>query len=110
MLRHSEAGDYILATGQATTVRDFVSAAYGALGIDIFFDGSGMTEVGIDLKSGKPVVSVNPQFFRHCEPGTLIGDARKAAKVLGWRATVTARQVAELMALAEYESSGSRRL
>lgn len=107
MLRHKDPGDYVVATGLATTVRDFAAAAYGALGTELSFEGSGADELGIEKQSGKVVIRVNPQFYRPCEPGQLIGDARKAEKVLGWHAETTALNVAKLMAEAELEASRS---
>jgi len=106
MLRHSEPDDYVVATGLPTTVRDFAAAAYSALGSGLCFEGSGADEVGIEKQSGKVVIRVNPQFYRPCEPGQLIGDPRKAEKVLGWHAETTALNVARLMAEAELGASG----
>lgn len=105
MLRHNAPGDYVVATGTATTVRDFAAAAYGALGFELFFEGVGPDEVGIDKKSGKVFIRVNPHFYRPSEPGRLVGDASKAASVLGWQPTLNAKQVAELMAKAEFEDN-----
>jgi GDPmannose 4,6-dehydratase len=107
MLQHKDPGDYVVATGLATTVRDFAAAAYGALGTELCFEGSGADELGIEKQSGKVVIRVNPQFYRPCEPGQLIGDARKAEKVLGWHAEATALNVAEIMAKSELEANRS---
>ena len=103
MLRHDVPDDYVVATGISTSVRDFATAAYGALGMEIAFEGAGINEVGFERASGRILVRVNPHFYRPSEPGQLLGDATKAAGKLGWRATVTAPKVAELMAKAELE-------
>lgn len=104
MLRHESPDDYVVATGTSTSVRDFAAAAYGALGVELVFEGAGLEEVGFERKNGNLLIRVNPHFYRPTEPGELVGDARKAEKILGWRATTTARNVAELMARAEVEN------
>lgn len=105
MLRHDTPDDYVIATGLSTTVREFAAAAYGALGLELCFEGTGLEEVGVETKSGKVLIRVNPHFYRPSEPGHLVGDATKAQNILGWRANVTSHGVAELMAKAELEAS-----
>lgn len=103
MLRHESPDDYVVGTGISTSVREFAAAAYSAVGIDLVFEGSGVSEVACDTRSGKVLIRVNPHFYRPTEPGKLVGDASKAEKTLGWRANMTALNVAELMARAELE-------
>ena len=100
-LQQAQATDYILATGQLASVRDFARAAYAALGIDLEFRGHGCDEIAIDTASGRTLISVDPAFFRPSEPQALCGDASRAFELLGWKAQITGAAVAEKMALAE---------
>ena len=103
MLQQAHARDYILATGEATSVREFVTAAFSTVGIRLVFDGAGATTVGRDLDTDRIVVRVEPSFFRPADPEYLIGDATLAQKTLNWRPIIRARALAELMAKADRE-------
>ncbi|MCB9989672.1 MAG: GDP-mannose 4,6-dehydratase [Rhodospirillales bacterium] len=85
MMQQDISDDYVLATGTARRVRDFVEAAFGCTGVALDWRGEGVGERGYDLHSGRLLVSVDPQFFRPNELCALIGDASKAREVLGWR-------------------------
>ncbi len=85
MLQQEKAGDYVLATGETHTVREFVVEAFANLGIDLRFEGTGVHEKGYDSKTGKLYVDVNPEFYRPAEVEFLWGDATKAEKELGWK-------------------------
>ncbi len=85
MLQHDSADDYVVATGETHSVREFVESAFNHIGIDIDWQGEGVDEKGIDKKTGKTVLEVSPEFFRPAEVQLLIGDASKAKKVLGWQ-------------------------
>lgn len=104
MLQQDAADDYVLATGVTTPIRDFVDLAATALGFDIAWDGEGESEFGVDRKSGKRIVQVNPKFFRPAEVDLLIGDPAKAEEKLGWKATTTVQQLAEMMAKSDYDA------
>lgn len=92
-------GDFVLATGEAHTVREFVEAAFEQTGVDISWRGSGTEEEGIDAETGMVRVQVDPRYFRPTEVDCLIGDARKAAETLGWTATTGFQAlVAEMVA------------
>jgi GDPmannose 4,6-dehydratase len=104
MLRHEVPDDYVVATGSATTVRDFAAAAYGAVGVELCFEGHGTEETGFERKSGRVLIGINPSFYRPAEPGLLVGDPSKAKNALGWRAEKMAGAVADLMAKAEFKS------
>src|SRR3954453_1823181 len=88
MLQQPQPGDYVLASGQKHSVRDFVLAAGKRLGFDIVFEGSGTDERGIDRKSGRTLVKVEPKFYRPAEVEHLCGDPTKAEKALGWQRQV----------------------
>src|SRR6478736_5886556 len=94
--------DYVFATGKPCSVREFATAAFGALGIELAFKGRGRAEVARRQDTGAVVLRIDPRFYRPAEPTTLVGDARLARKSLGWRAHVTGREVARLMAQADY--------
>ncbi len=106
MLQQDKADDYVLATGVTTTIRDFVTFAAGALDMDLDWTGSGVSERAVDRKSGKTVITVSEKFFRPAEVDLLIGDPSKARDVLGWTATVKIRDLAVMMAKADYDALG----
>lgn len=97
MLQQAEPRDYVLATGLATSVRDFVKASFLAVGIELVFTGERDCEVGTDVKSGHTLVAVDPKFYRPADPQRLIGNPRLANTTLGWSAETKAEQLAILM-------------
>jgi GDPmannose 4,6-dehydratase len=101
-LQVKEARDYVLATGRPCSVREFATAAFGALGIKLKFSGRGAAEVARRTDTGAVVLRIDPRFYRPLEPTTLVGDPRLARQVLGWRAKVAGKAVARLMAQADY--------
>jgi len=86
MLQQDEPDDYVIATGEQHSVREFIEIAAAELNIDIEWKGSGLDEVGIDRESGREIVVVDPRYFRPTEVETLLGDPSKAKRVLGWEA------------------------
>lgn len=104
MLQQPQADDYVLATGISTTVRDFAGFAAQALDIELAWEGSGKQEKAIDRKSGHTVIEVNPHFYRPAEVSALQGDARKAEAKLGWKPRMSVRELAALMARADYDA------
>lgn len=103
MLQQDTPDDYVLATGVSLTIRDFANFVAEALGMKLDWNGAGVAEYAIDRNSGKRVIEVSERFFRPAEVDLLLGDASKAARVLGWKPTVSVRQLAEMMARADYE-------
>ncbi len=87
MLQHDIPEDFIIATGKQYSVRDFVGAAGAQLNMQIDWRGSGVNEVGVDVRSGNTVVRVDARYFRPTEVETLLGDPSKAQAKLGWKAT-----------------------
>ena len=99
MLQQPEPGDYVLATGETHSVRRFAELAFAEAGIALEWRGSGVDEVGVDSRSGRVVVRIDPEYFRPTEVDRLIGNAAKARRVLGWTHTVTLPElVAEMVA------------
>lgn len=84
ILQHDKPEDFVIATGQQHTVRDFTDKAFRANGIELRWEGTGIDEKGYDCKTGKMLVCVNPEFFRPTDVDNLWGDPTKAKTVLGW--------------------------
>lgn len=84
MLQQDKAGDYVLATGEAHTVREFVTRAFEQIGVELQWQGEGIEERGINPKTNKVLVSIDKAFFRPKEVNYLLGDASKAQEILGW--------------------------
>jgi GDPmannose 4,6-dehydratase len=99
ILQQPEPDDYVLATGETHTVREFVERAFAEIGVAIVWRGSGIDERGFDEKSGRVLVEVDPRYFRPTEVDFLLGDAGKALRTFGWKHKVTFSQlVAEMVA------------
>ncbi len=103
MLQRDTPEDFVLATGETHEVRKFVIAAFNELGIELRWEGEAEKEQGIDTKTGKVLVAVDPKYYRPTEVDLLIGDASKAKTMLGWEATTKFADLARLMAKADYE-------
>ncbi len=84
MLQHDEPEDFVIATGEQCSVRDFCDLAFQEAGITLKWERSGLDEKGVDADSGKVLIEVDPQYFRPAEVETLLGDPSKAKKLLGW--------------------------
>lgn len=84
MMQQAEADDYVLATGEAHSVREFVELAFRQVGRELAWEGKGVDEVGRDANSGEALVHIDPRYFRPTEVDLLIGDPSKARKKLGW--------------------------
>jgi GDPmannose 4,6-dehydratase len=101
MLQQDAPDDYVLATGETHTVRDFIERAFAVVGIRIAWRGQGTEEVGFDDKTGKVLVEIDPRFFRPAEVDVLVGDCTKAKTKLGWRHTVPFDQLIREMVEAD---------
>lgn len=97
MMQQEKADDYVLATGVKITVRKFVELAFAEVGIELKWQGKGVEEKGISLKTNKVVVEIDPKYFRPTEVELLIGDASKAKKELGWEPKTTLEQLVKEM-------------
>ena len=89
MLQQDEAEDYVIATGEMHTVREFCTLAFKEAGIELKWEGEGVNEKGVDVKTGKVLVEVDPKYFRPCEVEQLLGNPTKAKTKLGWNPTKT---------------------
>lgn len=97
ILQQNEPKDYVLATNETHTVREFVELAFTEVGVEIEWQGTGVDEKGIDKASGKVLVDVNPRYFRPAEVELLWGDASKAEKELGWERKVSFKKLVSMM-------------
>ena len=103
MLQRDVPDDFVLATGEAHSVREFVEAAFREVSIDIAWRGKGVDECGVDAKSGVTRVRVDPKYFRPTEVDYLLGDARKARQLLGWKPTTSFEQLVREMVQVDLE-------
>ena len=103
MLQQEKPDDYVLATGQSWTVRQFIEAAFSCVNITLDWTGSGLDERGICRRTGKNLVSVDPAFFRPNEVHDLIGDASKARGALGWKPKTGFIDLVRMMVEAELD-------
>jgi GDPmannose 4,6-dehydratase len=103
MLQQDKPRDYVIATGETHSVRELVEETCKALEIEIEWKGEGINEVGIDKKTGKTIVEIDPEYFRPTEVDLLIGDGSKAQKELGWKPKTKFKDLVKLMAESDLE-------
>src|SRR3989339_421814 len=108
MLQAAKADDYVLATNETHTVREFIEESFRYFNEEVEWKGSGVNEVGILKSSGKRVVSINPRYFRPTEVELLIGDYAKARRDLGWEPKTTFGDLVKIMIKADYEKQKGR--
>ncbi len=106
MLQQEKPDDYVVATGETHSVREFVEHASRLIGYELRWEGSGVDEKGVDVKTGKTIVQVDPTYFRPAEVDLLLGDATKAKQQLGWTPKVKFEELIQIMMEAEFESLG----
>ncbi len=97
MLQQETPEDYVLATGETHTVREFVTEAFSNLGITVRFEGKGLEEKGYDAATGRLLVDVDPAFYRPAEVEYLWGDPSKARQKLGWEREVSFKELTAMM-------------
>ena len=97
MLQQDKPDDYVIATNETRTVREFVETAFAHAGITVEWQGSGVDEIGIDKATGKTIVSVNKKFFRPAEVQVLLGNPTKAEEKLGWKREISFKELVERM-------------
>ena len=97
ILQQDTPDDYVLATGETHTVREFVELAFAEVGVEIEWRGKDVEEKGFDAKTGKVLVEVDPRYFRPTEVELLLGDPTKARTVLGWQHKVGLKELVQEM-------------
>jgi len=108
MLQVEKPDDYVMATGETHTVREFIEESFAVLGEEIIWEGKGIDEKGILKSSGKVVIKINPRYFRPTEVDLLIGDPTKAKNELGWKPKVTFKELVKIMVTADYNKQKER--
>ena len=103
IMQAEKPGEYVLATGESHTVREFAQVAFARLGMEIEWRGSGESEKGVCKKTGKTIIEISPRYFRPSDAKSLLGDPSKAGRELGWKAETKFRRLAEIMADADFE-------
>ena len=106
MLQKDKPGDYVLATNETHTVREFLTLAFKAAGIELRFEGTGVDEKAYDAKTGKLMADVNPKFFRPAEVDLLWGDCTKAESELGWKRDVSFEGLVKMMVESDLKEAG----
>ncbi len=109
MLQNDTPEDFVIATGETRTIREFIETAFKTQNINITWKGQGVDEVGIRCDTGAVVVSVDPTYFRPAEVDLLIGDATKAKEKLGWTAKTSFTQLVEEMVHSDIKSYSARK-
>jgi GDPmannose 4,6-dehydratase len=103
MVTQSDPDDYVLATGEAHSVREFAELAFEQIGITIDWVGEGVEERGIDHGSGRALIEIDPKYFRPSEVDTLRGDPSKAERDLGWKANTSFETLVKRMVKSDIE-------
>jgi GDPmannose 4,6-dehydratase len=104
IVQQPEPDDYVLATGESHSIREFVEKAFARVGRRLEWQGAGAAERGLDAATGKVLVEIDPRYFRPTEVDSLIGDASKANQKLGWRHKVSFAQLVEEMVDADLKA------
>ena len=107
MLQQQEPEDFVVATGQQYSVRDFVNEACSALEMDIEWEGTGPDEKGINPVNGETIVAIDPRYFRPTEVDSLLGDASKAQQKLGWQPKTSFQELVREMVLSDLANAQS---
>ncbi len=103
MLQQDKADDYVIATGEVHTVREFIELAFNRIGIEVEWRGKGLNEIGIDKKTKKVLVEVDEKYFRPSEVELLLGDATKAKEKLNWKPKLSFENLVKKMIDADLE-------
>jgi GDPmannose 4,6-dehydratase len=101
MLQQNEPDDYVVASGQQHSVRELIELAAAKLDMRLAWEGKGVEEKGLDAATGKPIVCIDPRYFRPAEVDTLLGDASKARRNLGWEPRISFEELIGEMVMAD---------
>lgn len=104
ILQQDKAEDFVLATGETHSVREFIELAFKEIGIDVVWKGKGVNEIGKDKKTGNVLIEIDKSYFRPTEVDLLIGDPTKAKKKLGWKPKTTFEELVTIMVKADCDS------
>jgi len=102
MLQQDKPEDFVLATGEQHSVREFTELSFNELDIQIEWQGEGENEVGVDQNTGKTIIGISPKYYRPTEVETLLGDATKAKEQLGWEATTPFTELVKMMVQSDW--------
>jgi GDPmannose 4,6-dehydratase len=105
MLQQDKPDDFVIATGECHSVREFLEQCATYLGMPIEWKGAGINEQGINTKTGKPIIKISERYFRPTETDILVGDPTKAKKLLGWKSEVKFEELVKIMVDAELENT-----
>jgi GDPmannose 4,6-dehydratase len=105
MLQQPEPEDYVIATGRQHSVRELIDTAASGLGLSIWWEGKGVEEKGVNAATGKPIVAIDPRYFRPTEVDTLLGDPSKARNKLGWEPRISFEELIAEMVAADLEEA-----
>jgi GDPmannose 4,6-dehydratase len=108
MLQQEKPDDYVVATGETHSVREFVELAFKELGVEIEWHGEGQEEFGIDKANGNVIVKVHPRYYRPTEVAFLLGDPTKAQKKLNWQPKTKLPELLKIMIKADYEQESKQ--
>jgi GDPmannose 4,6-dehydratase len=108
MLQLEKAEDFVLATGETHTIREFADKAFRELDMELEWVGSGIDEKGIEKKTGQTRVKIDPRYYRPTEVELLLGDSTKAKKSFGWNPQIKFGELVELMIKADWEKIQKR--
>ena len=108
ILQQDKADDYVMATGEYHTIREFAELAFSELDMGIEWQGKGENEIGIDTKTGKKVIGIDPKYYRPTEVEYLLGDSSKAKRELGWQPKTSFKELVKIMVHADLEKVKKR--
>jgi GDPmannose 4,6-dehydratase len=103
MLQQETPDDYVCATGETHTIREFCVNSFKEVGIDLVFEGNDVNEIGVDNRTGKTVLQIDPKYFRPTEVDLLLGNPTKAKNILGWEPQVKFDELVKIMTHADWE-------
>jgi len=110
ILQADQPDDFVLATNETHTIREFIEETFKVLGEEIVWNGKGLYEKGILKYSGKEVIGIDPRYFRPTEVDILIGDPAKAKTILGWQPKTTFKDLVKIMVKSDFEKAKKRSL
>ena len=102
MLQQKNADDYVISTGENYSVKDFINVASKEINLKIEWEGTGINEIAINTKTGKPIIKINPKYYRPTEVDLLLGNSEKAKKILNWKPKTNFKNLVSKMVKSDY--------